>query len=117
MFKSDGKRIIKGSDTGEAIPYQLQLLISSKAYKKDFHFCGATLVTRKYATSALHCFTGLNVIFAQIGAKFTFDLVTVVAGKYHKSTSSSRYVQVSKATGEKCKPDLNLKSWIRFLGF
>ena len=117
MFKSHGKRIVKGSDTGEAIPYQLQLMISPQLYKTELHFCGATLVTRKYATSALHCFSGVNVLFAQKGAKFTFDLVTVVAGKYHKSTSSSRYVQVSKATGEKCKPDLNLKSWIRFLGF
>ena len=97
MFKSHGKRIVKGSDTGEAIPYQLQLLISPQLYKTELHFCGATLVTRKYATSALHCFSDVNVLFVKKRVKFKFDYVTVAAGKYLKSTSYSSYVQVSKA--------------------
>ena len=97
MFQSHGKRIVRGYDTGKAIPYQLQLLIFSQKYNEDVHFCGATLVTRKYATSALHCFSGVNVGLIKMGVKFEFDYVTVAAGKYKKETSSSRYVQVSKA--------------------
>ena len=48
-------RIVNGFDTEKALPYQLSILVVANKYKKS-HICGATLLTSKYAISALHCF-------------------------------------------------------------
>ena len=48
-------RIVNGFDTEKALPYQLSIMVVAGLFKKS-HICGATLLTSKYAISALHCF-------------------------------------------------------------
>ena len=56
VFQQNGEeQIVSGFDTEKALPYQLSILVVANKYRKS-HVCGATLLTSKYAISALHCF-------------------------------------------------------------
>ena len=56
VFQQNGEgRIVNGFDTEKALPYQLSIMVDAGLFKKS-HICGATLLTSKYAISALHCF-------------------------------------------------------------
>ena len=56
VFQQNGEgRIVNGFDTEKALPYQLSIMVVTGLFKKS-HNCGATLLTSKYAISALHCF-------------------------------------------------------------
>ena len=85
MFKNQEGRVVNGFDTGQALPYQLQLVFDVEGYKKQ-HFCGATLVTEKYATSAYHCFAIQKYQDEKINQVY-LDRVIVIAGKYMKTNS------------------------------
>ena len=87
MFENREGRVVNGFDTRQPLPYQLQLVRELNWGKA--HFCGATLVTKKYATTAHHCFTGVN-----------FDYVTVIAGQYEKNNpfGHSSSIQASSPT-------------------
>ena len=97
MFENRVGRVVNGFDTGQPLPYQLQLVLGRKA-----HFCGATLVTKKYATTAHHCFTGLNEEFKTERKTFYFRYVTVIAGQYEKNNPFvySSSIQASSSTGQ-----------------
>ena len=88
VFKNREGRVVNGFDTGQALPYQLQLVFGDQQQ----HFCGATLVTEKYATSAYHCFAIQKYQDEKINQVY-LDLVTVKAGQYNKD--NSYYSQVS----------------------
>ena len=92
MFKTQEGRVVNGFDTGQALPYQLQLIFDVLGQRQ--HFCGATLVTKKYAASAYHCFA-LQKYGHQDGKinQFYLDFVTVIAGQYRKDNSYK--IQVS----------------------
>ena len=91
VFKNQEGRVVNGFDTGQALPYQLQLVFDVEGYKKQ-HFCGATLVTEKYATSAYHCFAIQKYQDEKINQVY-LDWVTVIAGQYNKDNSFN--IQVS----------------------
>ena len=48
-------RIVKGFDTKKPLPYQLSMQLGQEVPGFE-HFCSATLITSKFAISALHCF-------------------------------------------------------------
>ena len=55
----DDSRVNNGFKAGKPLPYQLQLMMDVRlpnGTKVSFHFCGATLISKQYAISALHCF-------------------------------------------------------------
>ena len=98
VFKNQEGRIVNGFDTGQALPYQLQIVFVGLGPKQQ-HICGATLVTKKYATSAYHCFALLK--YDRQGKKkpntFYLNSLRVIAGLYTKMGFEpfSRKVQVS----------------------
>ena len=89
-----------GFDTGQPLPYQLQLVLDINGEKS--HFCGATLVSKKYATTAHHCFSGINEEFKTYKKTFYFHYVTVIAGQYLKNNPfvDSSSIQASSSTGQ-----------------
>ena len=106
MFENRAGRVVNGFDTGQPLPYQLQLevvfLIPQLNWKK-VQFCGATLVTKKYATTAHHCFVGVNEIFKKYKSTFDFEYVTIIAGQYEKNNPYSFSIQASCSTCQCCK--------------
>ena len=50
---------MEGFDTRKALPYQLSMQFEKESLftTELIHFCGATLITSKFAISALHCFS------------------------------------------------------------
>ena len=92
---------MNGFDTGQPLPYQLQLVHELNGRKT--HFCGATLVSKKYATTAHHCFSGINEELKTIKRTFYFRYVTVIAGQYKKNYGDSFSIQASSSTGQCCK--------------
>ena len=101
MFENRAGRIVNGFDTGQSLPYQLQLALELNG--ENSHFCGATLVTKKYATTAHHCFVGVNEIFKKYKSTFDFEYVTIIAGQYEKNNPYSFSIQASCSTGQCCK--------------
>ena len=105
MFENRAGRVVNGFDTGQPLPYQLQLevvfLIPQLNWKK-VQFCGATLVTKKYATTAHHCFSLINEEFKTSKQIFYFSYVTVIAGKYRKYVHPGNFswIQASSSTGQ-----------------
>ena len=84
VFQQNGEgRIVNGFDTEKALPYQLSILVVANKYKKS-HICGATLLTSKYAISALHCF----IYYKQL--KDLKDL-RIVAGRYNQKRFITNY--------------------------
>ena len=75
LFQSHNERIVNGFDTMEPLPYQLMV------YNQRFA-CGATLISLKYATSALHCFWSYN-------RRKYLDEIIVTAGVYKRSKKST----------------------------
>ena len=100
MFKNRAGRVVNGFDTGQSLPYQLQLVLELKG--DNAHFCGATLVSKKYATTAHHCFSLINEEFKKSKQIFYFSYVTVIAGKYRKYVHSGNFswIQASSSTGQ-----------------
>ena len=98
MFKNRAGRVVNGFDTGQSLPYQLQLVLEHNG--ENAHFCGATLVSKKYATTAHHCFSGINEKLKTIKTTFYFDYVTVIAGQYEKNYGGSFSIQASSSTGQ-----------------
>ena len=83
MFENRAGRVVNGFDTGQSLPYQLQLVLELTG--GNLHFCGATLVTKKYATTAHHCFTGVNEEFKALKKPFYFHYVAIIAGQYKQN--------------------------------
>ena len=98
MFGNRAGRVVYGFDTGQSLPYQLQLVLELKG--ENAHFCGATLVSKKYATTAHHCFSGFNEELKKIKETFYFRDVTVIAGQYEKNYGGSFSIQASSSTGQ-----------------
>ena len=50
---------MEGFYTRKALPYQLSMQFERESLftTELIHFCGATLITSKFAISALHCFS------------------------------------------------------------
>ena len=90
IFEEKGpSRIVKGFDTEEPLPYQLSLeyYVTNSLWGGEWtHFCGATLITKSYAISALHCFVVQVEMSRKIsGDELYFKDFRVVAGKYYKN--------------------------------
>ena len=100
MFENREGRVVNGFDTGKPLPYQLQLVLELNGRKTNF--CGATLVSKKYATTAHHCFSGINEEFKTSKQIFYFRYVTVIAGKYRKYVHPGNFswIQASSSTGQ-----------------
>ena len=98
MFENRAGRVVNGFDTGQPLPYQLQLVHELDGRKE--HFCGATLVSKKYATTAHHCFSVLNEKLKTIKRTFYFHYITVIAGQYEKYYGYSFSIQASSSTGQ-----------------
>ena len=88
VFQQNGEeRIVNGFDTTKALPYQLSISVVTKDYLKK-HICGATLLTSKYALSALHCF----VIMDDGNGPWKVPRLhnyRIVAGRYEQTSSLS----------------------------
>ena len=91
VFQQHGEeRIVNGFDTGKALPYQLSILVVTKDYLKQ-HICGATLLTSKFAISALHCFViedGSNDPWRKVRPLQYFQ---IVGGRYNQNLSSTNF--------------------------
>ena len=98
MFENRAGRVVNGFDTGQSLPYQLQLILEHNG--ENEHFCGATLVSKKYATTAHHCFSGINEKLKISKNTFYFHYVTVIAGQYEKNYGGSFSIQASSSTGQ-----------------
>ena len=55
-YQFSSARIVGGLTLKESLPYQLKLVMRHDGS----HWCGATLISSKYATSAAHCFYGCS---------------------------------------------------------
>ena len=88
VFQQNGEeRIVNGFDTTKALPYQLSISVKTKDYLKK-HICGATLLSSKFAISALHCF------FTEDGGNGPWEVARlhnfrIVAGRYIQTSSLS----------------------------
>ena len=100
MFGNRAGRVVYGFDTGQSLPYQLQLVLDLNG--ENAHFCGASLVSKKYVTTAHHCFSGINEEFKTAKKTFYFRYVTVIAGKYEKYVHPDHFywIQASSSTGQ-----------------
>ena len=91
VFQKNGEeRIVNGFDTEKALPYQLSILVDVNNYKKQ-HICGATLLTSKFAISAIHCFViedRSNVPWRKVRPLQYFQ---IVAGRYNQNLSSTNF--------------------------
>ena len=81
------ERIVEGFETNEALPYQLSLLFGVPGVGWD-HICGATLINKKYAISAYHCFPRFYLDFwKKLNIRITLEVFKAVAGRYrHNDT-------------------------------
>ena len=92
---------MNGFDTGQPLPYQLQLVLEINEINWRFQFCGATLVSKKYATTAHHCFDIINEGFKTHKQIFYFQYVIVIAGQYEKNGFGVSFsMQASSSTGQ-----------------
>ena len=80
------ERIVNGFDTEKALPYQLSILLQLHYYQ-DQHICGATLLTSRYAISALHCFIILDESNGPWEVR-PLHKFRIVAGRYNQRRSS-----------------------------
>ena len=110
MFENRAGRIVNGFDTGQSLPYQLQLALELNG--ENSHFCGATLVSKKYATTAHHCFSEINEEFKTNKITFYFRYVTVIAGQYYKKYfGDSLGIQASSSNDNSIFQLLTYISW------
>ena len=101
MFENRAGRVVNGFDTGQPLPYQLQLVLEINEINWRFQFCGATLVSKKYATTAHHCFDIINEGFKTHKQIFYFQYVIVIAGQYEKNGFGVSFsMQASSSTGQ-----------------
>ena len=78
VFQQNGEgRIVNGFDTEKALPFQLSIMVDAGLFKKS-HICGATLLTSKYAISALHCF----IFYKEVKNLKDFR---IIAGRYNQN--------------------------------
>lgn len=66
-----GSRIIGGQN---AVPGEFPWLVSIK--RRGGHFCGGTIVNKKWVVTAGHCMCRLVFIFSSTGTKVYFNLLT-----------------------------------------